>query len=99
MNDLINWWRMVADAYKSVGDDDSAAYGYRTAELIELQQKTITELCTVLEDVLYDLERCEVQIDSEWGSRRNIKQIEEDDDLPISIIEARKALAKARGGL
>lgn len=53
MEKLTNWLRLVADAYDSVGDNESALYGYQSADAIELQQQTIVELYATLDSVLH----------------------------------------------
>lgn len=91
MNDLLTLLKLGIDVKLT------KCKAQQVVNLIELQQQTIAGLCNALDDTLYDLEQCEVLIDSIRGSGRDIREIEQDDDLPISIIEARQVLAKARG--
>lgn len=51
MSDLLNWLRMLADAYKSVGDEESADYGFQAADLIEQLQQRVDELVDALDHI------------------------------------------------
>ena len=54
----------------------------------------MTDLHKAAEDALKLLEKWAVMIDAEWGSCRDLKEIEQDGDLSEKIIKLRAALAQ-----
>lgn len=56
------------------------------------------DLLEALESALVQMECDEERIEGERGSCRSLEQMEKDGDLSSAILDARVAIAKARGG-
>jgi hypothetical protein len=56
-----------------------------------------TEMVKAAVDLLALSERMVVMIDSEWGRCRGLAQLEKDNELPLEILDMRKALATHGG--
>ena len=59
---------------------------------------TAPELYDALENALQKMEQMEEQIEGEWGMGKSLERLEKDGELSEEILQARAALAKARGG-
>lgn len=55
------------------------------------------DLLEALEAALFKMEDDEVTIDGEWGGCRSLATMEAQDDLSSEIVQARTAIAKAKG--
>lgn len=74
----------------------AAAELRRLHEVNQKLAESCAELLGALEKSLKLLEEYEVKIDGEWGTGASLQRLDAEGRLPIEILEARAAIAKAK---
>lgn len=81
-------------------ENSTSAYGALTYQqtLRKWAEAQRDELLAALEMALSFLEGYAVEVDEEFGTGRNLAELEHDGDLPTRVIAVREAIARAKGG-